>query len=352
MGSPLAPTCAGFFMDNFESKTISKLRRKGVKVWFRYVDDTFVVLRGKDYAEEVLSFLNSQHNNIKFTVEHEKDNSIPFLDTKVKRKSDLKLFTTLYHKKTFTGTYLNWNSLTDRKYKIGLIYCLLDRIWKIVSEQRDRDLEVSKLKAILAKNDYPTKIIEAEITKFINNRINSTNGNKSTPSDTETVGKVVKFIVLPYVNDKVIEYGKRLKIFIEKNFSNLELKVVFTAPMEMRNLFKFKDRITDKYKQSLVLYRINCAECDHFYIGKTERIMGNRFKEHIKTPTTKTPNENAPYKHSSIYSHKIDYEGIVLIDRADSDFKLRIKETLHIIEKKPQMNTLCKSDHDLKTLIF
>ena len=55
--------------------------------------------RGKDYAEEVLSFLNSQHNNIKFTVEHEKDKSIPFLDTKVKRKSDLKFFTTLYHKK-------------------------------------------------------------------------------------------------------------------------------------------------------------------------------------------------------------------------------------------------------------
>ena len=85
---------------------------------------------------------------------------------------------------------MNWNSLTDRKYKIGLIYCLLDRIWKIVSEQRDRDLEVSKLKAILAKNDYPTKVIEDEITKFINNRTNTTIGNRSTPSDIETVEKL------------------------------------------------------------------------------------------------------------------------------------------------------------------
>ena len=129
-------------------------------------------------------------------------------------------------------------------------------------------------------------------------------------------------MVLPHVNNKVIDYGRRLKNFIEANFTSLELKVVFVAPLEMRNLFKFKDKVTDKFKQSLVGYRINCSNCKSFYIGKTERILGNRLKEHCRKPTAKTPNTNAPYKHSDQTGNTIDYEGIEIKDRADSNFKL------------------------------
>ena len=105
--------------------------------------------------------------------------------------------------------------------------------------------------------------------------------------------------------------------------------------MEMRNQFKFKDKVTDKFKQSLVLYRINCSE--HVYKPK---------------PEAKTKNKNAPYKHSVATGHTIDYEGIELINRADSNFKLCIKEKLHIVEDKPDMNTLCTNEFELKTLIF
>ena len=105
MGSPLGPTFANFFMDNLENKIMTKLKRLGVNVCLRYVDDTFVVLKNKECVEKVLEFLNQQHPNIKFTVELENKNSLPFLDTKVKRDIDSKLYTTLHHKKTFTGTY-------------------------------------------------------------------------------------------------------------------------------------------------------------------------------------------------------------------------------------------------------
>ena len=53
-----------------------------------------------------------------------------------------------------------------------------------------------------------------------------------------------------------------------------------------------------------------------------------------------------------MYGHQIDYIGFELLDRADSNFKLCIKEKFYIIEKKPEMNTLCKNEFDLKTLIF
>ena len=107
----------------------------------------------------------------------------------------------------------------------------------------------------------------------------------------------------------------------------------------MRNLFKFKDKVTDKLKQSLFVYRINCSNCKSFYIGKTERILGNRLKEHCRTPTALTPNINAPYKHSVQTGNTIDYEGIEIIDRADSNFKLCIKETLSL--KASLIRTLC-----------
>ena len=65
---------------------------------------------------------------------------------------------------------LNWNSLTSRKYKIGLIHCLLDRAWKICSEYELIHIEIVKIKTILISNEYPVHIIEEEIKKFLNNK--------------------------------------------------------------------------------------------------------------------------------------------------------------------------------------
>ena len=119
---------------------------------------------------------------------------------------------------------------------------------------------MEKLKVILAKNDYPSEIIRKETEKFLKNR---TNKNTEAPQ-VQANNKAVKYLVLPHVNNKVIDYCRRLKNFIKVNFTNLELKVVFVAPLEMRNLFKFKDKVTDKFKQSLVVYRINCSNCKSF----------------------------------------------------------------------------------------
>ena len=90
---------------------------------------------------------------------------------------------------------------------------------KISSDKKDRGLEVEKAKSNFTKNDYPSEVIRKETETFLKNRVNK---NTEEP-----------------------------KNFIESNFTNLELKVVFVAPLEMRNLFKFKDKVTDKFKQSL-----------------------------------------------------------------------------------------------------
>jgi len=74
-----------------------------------------------------------------------------------------KYTTTVYHKPTFTGVYLNWTSLTARRYKIGLIKCLTKRILLICSDENARESHLKKLKQLLLRNQYPSEVIEREI---------------------------------------------------------------------------------------------------------------------------------------------------------------------------------------------
>jgi hypothetical protein len=184
-------------------------------------------------THEILNYLNNQHPNIRFTMETEKDQRIPILDTLVTRTPH-GYYTSLYHKKTFTGIYLNWTSLTSRKYKISLIYCLCDRIWKICQREEDKLKEIDQLKLMLAKNEYPVEIINQEINKFIRNRKttaetttsnpnnnnnrntssksldNNTNENNNNIPTQEREEKQKKFIALPYPNSKADKFAKRL----------------------------------------------------------------------------------------------------------------------------------------------
>ena len=81
---------------------------------------------------------------------------------------------------------------------------------------------------------------------------------------------------------------------------------------------------TKNFKNRNLIHKISCQN----YIGKTERIVGYRYKEHIykPIPNAKIKDKNAPFKRSESTEHTIDFEGIEIISRADSNFKLCIKE--------------------------
>jgi len=102
MGSPLGPVLANIFMCHFEEKWLINCRFCP-SLWFRYVNDTLTMFDNKDNANEFLSFLNSRHDSIKFTIEFEEDNKIPFLDILLKRCPDNTLTTSAYRMKTFIG---------------------------------------------------------------------------------------------------------------------------------------------------------------------------------------------------------------------------------------------------------
>ncbi len=59
---------------------MDELYKLGVKKWFRYADDVFATL----ILEYI--YINKTHPNIKFSIEHENAQELPFLDTLLKRR--------------------------------------------------------------------------------------------------------------------------------------------------------------------------------------------------------------------------------------------------------------------------
>ena len=338
MGSPLGPIIANIFMNDFEEKHMEELINKGVKSWDRFVDDTCVIVKFKENADQILNFLNEQHNKIKFTLETEKDNSLNFLDVKIKRKDNLCLETSTYRKPTFTGVMLNWNSLTSIRYKTGLIKCLLDRLNKICSSEQQKEIEMAQLRLILLNNNYPSKIIDKEFEKFLKYK---------TSLNTEIIDNEIKtkYISLPYINDRSEMVASKLKRLVKAYYPKINLRVAFKSPAQLGDHFPFKDRVEDPSKQSNVVYHLKCLNCDEEYIGKTTRICSKRMSEHEHSD----PSSHV-YQHNIKVGHKIDFENVKILDRASNDYKLQLKEMLWIRKFNPSLNRQMNSE--LFTLII
>ncbi|XP_018307957.1 uncharacterized protein [Mycetomoellerius zeteki] len=103
MGSPISPVIANIFMEHFEKEALGKTPKKP-EVWFRYVDDTFVIWRhGRADLRKFLIFLNKQHPNSHFTMDIEENGKLPFLDVLVSKKADGTLgYHQVYRKPTHT----------------------------------------------------------------------------------------------------------------------------------------------------------------------------------------------------------------------------------------------------------
>ena len=117
-------------MGHFEKECLSNCNGVSPSYYTRYADDILSVFNSHDEAKRFFSYLNSRHPNVKFTMETEVNQVIPFLDVLIDNCSNI-WSTTTYHKSTYSGLLLNFYSFTSRFSKISLIKCLIDRAYKI-----------------------------------------------------------------------------------------------------------------------------------------------------------------------------------------------------------------------------
>ena len=78
MGSPLGPTLANILMGYLEESYFQNNQKP--LVYFRYVDDCFILFNNKEECDGMFSTFNTLHPSIKFTKEVETNDNLPFLD--------------------------------------------------------------------------------------------------------------------------------------------------------------------------------------------------------------------------------------------------------------------------------
>jgi hypothetical protein len=151
-------------MSHLEDTLMDRLVQSGVCEWFRYVDDTFILLEPTTKIEDVLNILNNFHPSINFTHEVPTDGSLSFLDVRVIPSiQNNKFQTTIYRKDTFTGQLLKWDSFVPIEYKKASIVSMVRRALAVCSTYALLDTKFDKIREIGQQNGYPLLFINTRI---------------------------------------------------------------------------------------------------------------------------------------------------------------------------------------------
>lgn len=129
-------------------------------VFKKYVDDIITSIHN-DKIEETLATFNGYNTNIHFTVQREKNNSVPF-DTLACRDSKI-IRLDWDQKPTSSGRYINYFLNHRQKMKVNLTLVLKNRIIKISHPQ----FKIKNLK----KKLYQTKIYIRQTSRILHNRL-------------------------------------------------------------------------------------------------------------------------------------------------------------------------------------
>ena len=263
MGSPLGPTLANIIMGHLECEYF-KCNQRPIS-YFRYVDDCFILFRNKDECEKMFADFNNLHPSIKFTLESEENNKLPFLDILVERNNG-EFLTSIYRKSTFTGQYINYHSFGTIKRKINLIRTLCERAIKICSPTY-LEQELNSISKILVDNGYPEELIN----KTINRRLKL----KAVEPEYGPIAEAVP-IKLPFIGRRSYSIGKEMSTLVKNCYNSANVRVIFSSEPNFTPASKDPIHLVDK---SMVVYHFVC-HCGNDYIGQTSRRFIERRKEH------------------------------------------------------------------------
>ena len=121
----------------------------------------------------------------------------------------------------------------------------------------------------------------------------------------------------------------------------IDLRVVFKPALRLSSLSKLKSAFP-LISRSGVVYKINCAVCNAFYVGKTDRRLKQRLAEH------RDCSDSALKRHMLETSHRIDYENPSVLASDVNSERLLVKEALKIKETAAYRSLNGNTGLDLK----
>ena len=319
MGSPVSPLVANLFMEYLEKIAIDTSLNP-VRLWKRYIDDIFCILH-KSTVDSFLDHLNSLSTSIKFTLEKENNNVLPFLDVLVVHDEQGRLITKVYRKNTHTNRYLSFKSNNPVNIKKSVVTCLFKRAHEI-SGVEELQKERKNIYEVLQLNSYPPSFI-SKCENLYKNREKS----ETTSQEENTLATAV----LPYVKNLSEEVRRILRDYgIRTAFKNY--------PTLGSILTKVKDQIALERRNG-VIYKINCA-CGDTYIGETGRTLEIRVKEHKRACVKADFEKSSVAEHAWLSGHYIDWDNVEVLDQENDLCRRKVKEGIEIrlTNKKLRIN--------------
>jgi hypothetical protein len=325
MGSPVSPIVCNLYMESFEQRAIQEALHPP-RLWKRYVDDTFTIMN-KAESSEFTTHLNSLDADIKWTTESEElvnygdktIRQIAFLDSMVVTDEQGTLTTKVYRKNTHTDQYLNFASNHPIEHKRGVIRTLKHRAEGIVSDDQERDKEVTHIKTVLKVNGYPDWLLNERRergTPTTQTNVPAQSTQKRPP------------IVIPYIKG-VSEQLRRI-------YKTHHIPTYFKPINTLRQLLVHPKDKLDKERTVGPVYHITCEDCSANYIGESERSLKARFQEHQRPSSTTS--EVSRHIHQDHPDHTVKIENTKVLAVEPRWFERGVKEAIYIKLNRPTLN--------------
>ncbi|XP_055633647.1 uncharacterized protein LOC129773989 [Toxorhynchites rutilus septentrionalis] len=321
MGSKLSPLLTEVFMKDFETELAKE--KFFPRMWRRYVDDIFAVVKER-YLKQTLELLNSRHRTIKFTVEKEKDGTLPFLDLYITRKEDNRLKFGIYRKPTSTDRYITSDSNHFGAQKQAAFHSMVYRLLNIPMERDDYIAEKNRIYYAAELNGYKRCFVEKILRKHEKKKWRKNN------TTLEPEKEQHKRISLPY-------YPK-ITNTVQSTLRKHGFHVVYKSESTLKDLLcNLKDRIPPDEKSGI--YQIPCKDCTSVYIGQTRRKFKIRLREHKNAVDNERANESSVAAHALTQAHCVDWEKAKIIRNVRKASQLNAWESMYIsTSDSPLMN--------------
>jgi hypothetical protein len=344
MGLPKSPPEADLVMEFVTKLFIEKLPFP-VPFFKRYVDDCVTIVP-QDMVDKTMEILNSINDSIKFTVEVEENNRIPFLDMMLIINKDGSIETKWHQKAYASLRMLSYRSVHPLSQKIGAAYGLINRALKLTSEAHKDDVK-KMVRDILLKNDYPKSLINRLMS-----RQSARMAQRDVTGDQQTIIRS-----LTYIRGLSERLGKIIQD------ENPNIRMAFKPIRSMSPIYSRLKDIDEKWVNSYVIYAIPCngdgvLVC-FWYVGQTIQYLKERIKDHRRDmelyETAKSNNDwiemeklvkrSAMVKHIHETNHKFDYDNTAILMKTSDRYKLNYLEMFMI-----QNNHTCNKRTDVQKL--
>ena len=216
-----------------------------------------------------------------------------------------------------------------------MVYTLVYRCFRMCSGYTKFHAELTFLKRIFRKNDYPENFIDKCFKKFLDNI-------HLVKEKVPTVERKRLLLGLLYLGAISLQTRTKLQQAFKGVLNCCKLEIAFKCQTKLSNSFRFKDPIP-KDLISGVVYKFQCGLCNESYYGESIRHLDIRSGEHIGVSPL-TGKKVKPIKNSAVRDHLLhcnylpSFDNFSILAHENKKFLLEIKESLLIMRDKPSLN--------------